>query len=205
MAITLQTLVDEAASYIKADLVTSGTPAVYDEDSNAIVDRLTSALNEAKNIIAKQRFPMTYSEDVALDADSCFDPADLTNLFYRLNKITAGDAEIDAVLTAGVYECSASAGSTVTVEYQYIPADMLTLVKLGDDEDAAYSFPERISYRALCYFAAGRYYEIRGGKSDQRKSQIWMVRWNEALRKINGSDRSPRQVAAIYNYDEASI
>jgi nitrogenase molybdenum-iron protein alpha/beta subunit len=205
MATTLQTLVDEAASYIKAELVTSGTPAVYDEDSNAIVDKLISALNEAKNIIAKQRFPVVFAEDVTLDADSCFDPADLANTFYKLNKVTSGDSAITAELNVGVYECSATAGSTVTVEYQYIPSDMLTLKNLGDSADAEYPFPDRISYRVLCYFAAGRYYEIRGGQSDQRKSQIWMARWNEAIRKINGADKPHRQVKGIYNYDEAVL
>ena len=60
MAVTLQTLITEAADYIKAD--------VDDDDFSIVEARLTSAINEAKNIIA-QRIRLTTSENVTLDVN----------------------------------------------------------------------------------------------------------------------------------------
>lgn len=194
MAITLQNMVDETADYVKAELTTTGTPAVYDEDSQVIVDRIISGLNEAKDIVAKRKYHMTYVEDVTLDADSMFSPSDLTYSFYRVVAVRYNDSEVSVLYTQGKIECDAPAASTVSVEYWYIPA---ALTELTDE----YPFPDAVSWRALCYYATARFYQIRGGSSTAKREQkwtVWLQMWNDALNDMDDRKTSTRQVRNVY-------
>ena len=85
MATTLQTMITEAADYIKAD--------TDDDDFAAVETRLTSAINEAKNTIAK-RTRLTTSENVTLDANSCFDVSTLTEPFWGLVSVKCSDGNV---------------------------------------------------------------------------------------------------------------
>ena len=60
MAITLQTLITEAADYIKAD--------VDDDDFSVVEARLTSAINEAKKILANEITALLHGRDAANSA-----------------------------------------------------------------------------------------------------------------------------------------
>ena len=82
MAITLQTLITEAADYVKGDVV--------DDDFSVVEARLNSALNEAKNIIA-QRIRLVTSENITLDTNSCFDVESLTKSFWGLVSVKSLD------------------------------------------------------------------------------------------------------------------
>ena len=135
MSTTLQTMITEAADYIKAD--------TDDDDFSIVETRLTSAINEAKNIIA-QRTRLTTSEDVTLDENSCFDTSDLTETFWGLRSVNGG---IKTQTQSGLIWCAASPGDTVEVEYDYIPAD------LAGDADV-FPFPDGVSWRIPCYYAS---------------------------------------------------
>jgi hypothetical protein len=172
MATPLQTLINEAALYIKAELTTTGTPAVYDTDSAVIVNRLISGINDAKRIIASIKYPLYVTEDITLDENSSFTTADTTNVFYDLVSVTYDGEEINTALRDSVIVCDAPASATVSVKYQYIPADT----------DDAYCFPDVVDYRILCYRAAQTYYEINGGSSALRKAEVWGRKFNDALR-----------------------
>lgn len=102
---TLQTLITEAARYVKADLVTSGTPAVYDTDSAEIVQRLISGINEAKNEIAKKHYPLYKTEGIVLGADASFKTTSLSENFYRLINVMHGGYEVDTKYLGGSYYC----------------------------------------------------------------------------------------------------
>jgi hypothetical protein len=183
MATPLQTLINEAALYIKAELTTTGTPAVYDTDSAVIVNRLISGINDAKRIIASIKYPLYVTEDITLDENSSFTTADTTNVFYDLVSVTYDGEEINTALRDSVIVCDAPASATVSVKYQYIPADMLKLKNLVNaDTDDAYCFPDVVDYRILCYRAAQTYYEINGGSSALRKAEVWGRKFNDALR-----------------------
>ena len=184
MAITLQTLITEAADYIKAD--------VDDDDFSVVEARLTSALNEAKNIIA-QRIRLTTSESVTLDENACFDVDDLTKEFWGLVTVTANSSHVGTSEQNGLIWCSASPLETVTVEYEYIPADMSATVN--------YPFPTRVSYRILCYYAAARYYEIKGTATSLAKYRFWQNEFENGLNLLKGgSKQARRRVNATYNY-----
>ena len=185
MATTLQTLIDETADYIKVDLDD-------DEDSSAIETRITSALNEAKNIIA-QRIRLTTSENITLDYSSCFDVADLSKTLWGLVTVKAGGGNIGTQEQDGVILCSAAPLETVAVEYEYIPDDMT----VGTD---TYPLPASVSHRLLCYFAAARYYEIKGTATSLNKYRFWNGEWEKGLNALKGGSKmARRRIRAVYN------
>ena len=188
MAITLQTLITEAADYIKAD--------TEDDDFSTIETQLISAINEAKNVIA-QRIRLTTSENVTLDANSCFDVADLTQTLWGLVSVKSlSGAIISTSEQSGLIWCNASPLETVAVEYEYIPADMVLTT-------AAYPFPDAVSWRLLCYYAAARYYKIKGTTTSLNKYSFWNGEWNKGLNALKGGSKmARRRVKAIYNMGE---
>ena len=184
MATTLQTLITEAADYIKAD--------VDDDDFSVVETRLISALNEAKNIIA-QRTRLTTSENVTLDDNSCFDVADLTKTFWGLVTVKKDDCLVDTSEQNGLIWCNASPLETVTIEYEFIPTDM-------DDVTDTYPFPESVSWRLLCYYAAARYYEIKGTTTSLNKRGIWQSEFERGVNALKGGSKmSHRRIKATYN------
>ena len=187
MAITLQTLITEAADYIKAD--------VDDDDFSVVETRLISALNEAKNIIA-QRTRLTTSENVTLDDNSCFDVADLTKTFWGLVGVTVDGGKISTQEQNGLIWCGASPLETVTVEYEEIPADMTATTD-------AYPLPDSVSWRLLCYYAAARYYEIKGTTTSLNKYRLWQNEWELGLNNLKGGSKmARRRVKAVYNFGD---
>ena len=186
MAITLQTLINEAADYIKAD--------VDDDDFSEVVQpRLISAINEAKNIIA-QRIRLTTSENVTLDVNSCFDTETLTKPFWGLVGVkTLNGGIVSTSEQNGLIWCNASPLETVSIEYEYIPADM-------DDSADAYPFPESVSWRLLCYYAAARYYEIKGTTTSLNKRGIWQSEFERGVNALKGGSKmAHRRIKATYN------
>jgi len=190
MSVTLQTLVDESADYVKVELELDGE--VYDEDSQAIVDRLSSAINEAKNLVAK-KIRLTTSEDIALDEDSCFDVDELTNTFWKLVTVKYSDAYVYFQEQDGVIWCDAPELGTVTVEYEYIPADMSALT-------SEYPFSDSVSWRLLCYYAAAQYFLVKGTSSSFDKYRLWNSKWEDGLNGLRaGSKMAHRRVKATYS------
>lgn len=184
MAVTLQKLIDETADYVKVDM--------DDDDSAVYESRFISALNEAKNIIA-QRFAMTASEDVTLDENSCFDAADLSNSFWGLRSINGGAVRSET--QNGLVWCSAAPESTVTVEYDYIPDDMEAVTDTCP-------FPEAVSWRLLCYYAAARFYEIKGTATSLNKYNYWMNAFESGVNALRGGGMNKRRrVRAVYNME----
>ena len=184
MAITLQTLITEAADYVKADLT--------DDDDGTIEARLISAINEAKNVIA-QRIRLTTSENITLDDNSCFDVADLAKSFWGLVGV---NDNISTQEQNGLIWCNASPLETVAVEYEYIPADMTTVTD-------AYPFPDSVSWRLLCYFAAAQYYMIKGTSTSLNKYSYWNSEWKSGLNALKGGSKmAHRRIKAIYNFGD---
>ena len=185
MAITLQTLITESADYVKAD--------VDDDDFSIVETRLTSALNEAKNIIA-QRIRLTTSENVTLDTNSCFDAADLTKAFWGLVSVKSlDDCPISTSEQNGLIWCNISPSETVKVEYEYIPDDMVATTD-------AYPFPSSVSYRLLCYYAAARYYEIKGTTTSLNKRGLWQSEFERGVNLLKGGSKmARRRINATYN------
>ena len=183
MAITLQTLITEAADYIKAD--------VDDDDFSVVEARLISALNEAKNIIA-QRTRLTTSENVTLDDNACFDVNDLTKEFWGLVTVKSNGGNVGTQEQNGLIWCSASPLETVTVEYEYIPADMVATTD-------TYPLPASVSYRLLCYFAAARYYEIKGTATSLNKYRYWQKEFENGVNALKGGSKmARRRIKATY-------
>ena len=184
MAITLQTLITEAADYIKAD--------TDDDDFSVVEARLTSAINEAKNIIA-QRIRLTTSENITLDDNACFDVNDLTKEFWGLVTVKSNGGNVGTQEQNGLIWCNASPLETVAVEYEYIPADMT----LATD---VYPFPVAVSWRLLCYYAAARYYEIKGTTTSLNKYRYWQNEFENGLNALKGGSKmARRRIKAIYN------
>ena len=188
MSVTLQTLVDESADYVKVD--------TEDDDFSVVQTRLVSAINEAKNIIAK-KIRLTTSEDIALDENSCFDTdTDLTYTFWKLVTAKYDDSYVYTQERNGVIWCDAPAYGTVTVEYEYVPADMTAVTD-------AYPLPDSVSWRLLCYYATMRYYQIKGTSTSLNKAHVWQGHWEDGLNALSGgSKRARRRVKATYNYGE---
>ena len=132
-------MITEAADYIKAD--------VDDDDFSIVEARLISALNEAKNTIARKYYPLYHTENITLDTYSSFAISATTKTFFRLISVTCGGAEVDTEQHASTVYCNTPASVSVSVKYQYIPDDM-------DDSTDAYPFRAVVDYRILCYRAA---------------------------------------------------
>lgn len=182
MATTLQTLIDQTAEYIKVDLA--------DDDDSVIENQIISALNEAKNTVVRKYYPLYYTENITLDAYSSFAVTSTTKTFYRLESVTYGGAEVDTEQHASTVYCDAPASVSVSVKYQYIPADM-------DDATDSYPFPDIVDYRILCYRAAQTYYEIKGTSSSLQKANIWEARYKEAVRSKLTTDDN-REIKDVY-------
>ena len=187
MATTLQTMITEAADYIKAD--------TDDDDFSAVETRLTSAINEAKNTIA-QRTRLTTSENVTLDANSCFNVSTLTKPFWGLVSVKCSDGNVYTSEQNGLMWCNASPLETVAVEYEYIPADMTAATD-------AYPFPVSVSWRLLCYYAAARYYEIKGTSTSLNKMRYWQNEFETGVNALKGGSKmARRRIKATYNYGD---
>lgn len=187
MAITLQTLINEAADYVKADLAD-------DDDSPVIEARLISALNEAKNLLA-QRLRLTMSENIALDDNACFDVAALSMPFWGLVRVLSGGGVVNTQEQNGLIWCSASPLETVDVEYEYLPEDMKTPSDI-------YPFPEAVSWRLLCYYAAARFYEIKGTATSLNKYRYWKGEWEDGISGTRSGKMSRRRIKGIYSYGD---
>ena len=167
MAITLQTLITQTVDYVKVD--------IDDDEYSTIESRIISALNEAKNIIARKYYPLYFTENVTLDTYSSFAISATTKTFFKLVSVTYGGAEVNTEQHASTVYCEAPASVSVAVKYQYIPIDM-------EATTDAYPFPAIVDYRILCYRAAQTYYEIKGTSSSVEKASLWKSKWKEALR-----------------------
>ena len=167
MATTLQTLITQTVDYVKVD--------IDDDEYSTIESRIISALNEAKNIIARKYYPLYFTENVMLDTYSSFAISATTKTFFKLVSVTYGGAEVNTEQHASTVYCEAPASVSVAVKYQYIPDDM-------EATTDAYPFPAIIDYRILCYRAAQTYYEIKGTSSSVEKAALWKSKWKEALR-----------------------
>ena len=167
MATTLQTLITQTADYIKAD--------VDDDDFSTVETRIISAINEAKNMIARKYYPLYFTENITLDAYSSFAVSTTTKTFFRLVSVTYSGAEVDTEQHASTVYCNAPASVSVAVKYQYLPEDMDALTD-------AYPFPAVVDFRILCYRAAQTYYEIKGTSSSLQKASMWESKWREALK-----------------------
>jgi len=188
MATTLQTLIDQTADYIKVDL--------DDDDGTTVQARIVSSLNEAKNMIARKYYPMYYTEDITLDADASFNVIDdPTKTFYKLVSVEYNDALVMTEQYASTVYCETSASVDVSVTYQYIPEDMAAVTD-------AYSFPDVVDYRILCYRAAKEFYEIKGTSSSRQKAELWDKKWKEAVRTRFETD-SPTFVKNVYNFESS--
>ena len=69
------------------------------------------------------------------------------------------------------------------VEYDYIPAD------LAADGDV-FAFPDGVSWRIPCYYAAARYYEIKGSSTSLNKYRYWMNEFESAVNALRGGGNS---------------
>lgn len=186
MATTLQTLIDQTADYVKVDLDD-------DDDSAVIESRIISALNEAKNTIARKYYPMYYTEDITLDADASFAVTDTTKEFYRLVSVEYNDALVQTEQYASTVYCDCAESVDVSVKYQYIPDDMAAVSDV-------YPFPDVVDYRILCYRAAQTYYEIKGTTTSRQKAALWEKKWKEAIKTRFETDSST-SVKNVYNFE----
>jgi len=182
-------MINESADYVKADLDD-------DDDRAKIESRLASALNEAKNIIA-QRLRLKTTEDITLDENACFNVDGLSQALWGLVSVENDGGKVSTQEQNGLIWCACAPFETVSVEYEYIPNDMVEM----EDE---YPFPSRISWRLLCYYAAARYYEIKGTASSLNKYRYWMTEWESGLSKLRGGVNAKRRIRAVYNYGEYS-
>lgn len=170
MSVTLQTLINQAADYIKVDLE-------EDDDTDKIKNIIISALNEAKNTIAKKVYPLYHTENVEIDIYSSF-PITLTEkTFYRLVGVKYNDTVIDTEQYGSTIYCNAPANATISVTYQYIPEDM-------EEYSDVYPFPDVVDYRILCYKAAQTYFEIKGTSSSIEKASIWERKYKDGIKGI---------------------
>ena len=173
MATTLQTLITESADYIKAD--------VDDDDFSIVEIRLISALNEAKNVIARKYYPLYFTENITLDTYSSFAVTATTKTFFKLVSVKYNGAVVETEQHASTVYCNTPASVSVSVKYQYIPDDMSATTD-------AYPFPTIVDYRILCYRAAQTYYEIKGTSSSLEKASLWKSKWKEALKGVLVTD-----------------
>lgn len=189
MATTLQTMIDQTADYIKIDLAD-------DEDSAIIETRIISALNEAKNVIARKYYPLYHTENITLDAYSSFALSATSETFFRLVEVKQGTNIVETNQYASTVYCNASPSSVVAVKYQYIPEDMTAVTD-------AYPFPAIVDYRILCYRAAQTYYEIKGTTSSVEKAALWKSKWKEALRGVIVTDGNGT-IKDVYNSEKSA-
>lgn len=187
MSVTLEDMITETADYVKFDLT--------DDEDDAVGNRITSAINEAKNIVAK-RIRLTTSEDIALDEDSVFDTADLSKTFWKLVTAKYSDVYVYTQEQDGQIWCDAPELSTVTIEYEYVPEDMTETTDV-------YPFADSVSWRLLCYYAAAQYFLIKGTSSSFNKYTLWNNKWENGLIALEGgSKQARRRVKATYNYGD---
>ncbi len=187
MATTLQTLITQTVDYVKVD--------IDDDEYSTIESRIISALNEAKNIIARKYYPLYFTENIALDAYSSFLITTTSKTFFKLVEVKYGGAVVDTEQHASTVYCNTPASVSVSVKYQYIPVDMTATTDV-------YSFPDIVDYRILCYRAAQTYYEIKGTSSSVEKASLWKSKWKEALRSTLVTDDNGT-VKDVY-YSESS-
>lgn len=183
---TLDEMYIETAEYVSEEISKSG--GAYTGDSLTIVTKFKNAINYVYKLIAKQYFPLEYSEAITLDANKQFDVTDLTKTLYRIRKIedSSGFGMMwKMVPNEKVEVIRGSSGLSVTVYYSYVP---VALSALSDTP----VFPEgAVDHKVLCYYAAFQYFVIEGDTLSQDKSQYWLSLFNDAVSRINPDRGEP--------------
>lgn len=175
---------DEAKKVVKQS---DGT---YTGDAKVIVNKFITALNTAKNKITKERYSPIYSQSVTLDANLCFDPSTLGKSFLAVKQVTDSEGnDVRWQRTANLIQCpDNSSGDALTLEFYYLPADLVNLQDVLDLD------PAIIDPRGLCYFAAYFYFKIRN--SDKQDS--WLELWNDYFDNISSNQGDAMQQDIIF-------
>ena len=139
------------------------------------VRKIITALNRAKNKIAREKFKPSYSESIVLGTNGTYDTESTTKLFIQIDSLTdANDNNIPYKWTAtDTFKTNLASGEVLTLTYSFMPSDLVYLTDVLD-------FPERIDPRVLCYFGAYQYYLINAPDL----ADTWLSLWQDGFDSI---------------------
>jgi hypothetical protein len=153
--------------------------------------RFKSAINYAKNKIAKERYAPDYSETVAL-TDSKFNTSSLSKSLVRIKSITDANGYDLSWERLSSTQIRVPNQTSVTVLYSYVPADLGAAADVLD-------FPLNVvDPLVLCYFASYQYFLAEGGNDDLVKSGFWISLWNDGFNSIQNNIGETEKVKAVY-------
>jgi hypothetical protein len=145
---------------------------------------ITSALNYAYKKICREKYRLKNTEDVTLIVDGKFDCKSLAKSFFIPSDLY--------IKTDGDYILlpSNKAGDTVTINYYYIPTD---LVNPSDVPE----LPETIvDHKILCFYAA--YESLKVDGDEEGFAPTWLNLFNDGFNNIK-TNRQP--VNTVQNVD----
>lgn len=146
-------------------------------DKAEYLARFKSAINYAKNKIAREKYAPDHSETVSL-TNEVFDTSSLTKTFLRIKKITDADGYELAWERLSSTQIKVPSQDSAVVLYEYLPADLSALTDVLD-------FPVSVvDPLILCYFATYQYFVTEGGNDDLDKSGFWLNLWNDGFNSI---------------------
>lgn len=173
-------------------VVKTGTE--YQGKALQIVTRFISGLNYAKNKIAKERFTPIFTENVVLDSNSIIQLSTLSKTFFKIVSMSANGSIVSWERKDwSIYCPNNSTGDTVTIEYGYIPSDLVNLNDVLDFPDGV------IDPEILCYFAAYRHHLIEGSDKDNNKASYYLSLWNDGFESIRSTLGKPKRVKCVYD------
>lgn len=176
------------------ELVKNG--GFYTGNALILANKFKSALNYAKNKIAREKYAPSTSETVVLDSNLQFSITSLSKSFRFVKAIknANGYSIFWEKSVGGKIKCpNENAGDTVTVEYSYMPYDLASLFDVLD-------LPEYVvDPKILCYYAAYMYFVTEGNNRDLDKSQFWLGLWNDGLESINDYIGESLTITDVYS------
>lgn len=185
---TLDEMIQQCATDVdESPLSKSG--GIYMGDALVKANKFISGINYAYWKIAREKYPIRYSETVTLDDKRSFLTTSLIKQpFIKIAYIEDADGNVIAwteKLIDTVQCPNQQAGNQVTVKYSYLPSKLINLTDTP-------LFPEsKVDHRILCYFGDFEFLNIETDDASGIKAQMYLALFNDGFDSISASSGSP--------------
>lgn len=192
---TLDEMYVECAAMAEVEIIKTG--GSYIGDYLTIVNKFKSGINYAKNQIANRKYAPGYKENKTLGAALTVDVTTLTKTFKRITRVENSLGQeifnFRFIDKNTIYFPDNNSGDILTIQYEYIPADLTLLTDVLD-------FPVSIiDPLLLCNFAVFYYFNMSSDEVEQYRAPSFLAIWTDGFESIRINTGESTSIKDYYN------
>jgi hypothetical protein len=183
--LTLQQMIDKVAMYTRREIGASP----YTGENLDIVNKIKDGINYAYEKICKEKYRLSYTQDITLDSNLEYDTSNLTKTLLEIKKINYDNLNYrfefmdDDVIRIP----DGTSGTTYEITYTYVPTVLSDLTDKPEFKEG------QIDDTIICYYAAYHYLNIEIDSS----SITWLNLFNEGFEKIRDRKGASKKVKSL--------